>query len=249
VNVDPEAVIGRVLWEVFPTLIGTQFELFLRRAMNERRPAQFIERDLFHDQWLNVRVIPTAEGVCAYVNDITARVVADQQRDLLLRVGSWSANHSIRRARSTRSRAPRCRVRRLPIVDVFDRDDDPCVTGARHPRRCRADAPARPPATLDGKNFLSRCAPVARARGDAGWRDIDSLSDDPDVRDIVHALSPRSCIVVPLVADGRRSAPSCSATRAITRTFTDATSPSRSAVAPRRVTRATVRRSARRAAN
>src|SRR6185369_11953803 len=31
VNVDPDEAIGRTLWEVFPELVGTQYELLLRR--------------------------------------------------------------------------------------------------------------------------------------------------------------------------------------------------------------------------
>jgi len=228
VNVEPDAVMGHSIWEVFPNLAGTQFELILRRAMESRRPAQFIERDLFHDQWLDVRVIPTAEGVAAYVNDVTERIVADQQRDLLLRVGEL-VSQSLDPARTLDAiaRAALPEFADYTIVDIFDRDGTiKRVTGAH------ADSAEMPtlmrllaaPATLGGKNFLSRVLrtgrPVlAKTLDDAT---IDSLSDDPDVRAIVHALRPRSCIVVPLVTDGPTlGALLLGRSRAIVRPFTD----------------------------
>jgi len=228
VNVDPDAVIGRTLWEVFPGLVGTPYELFLRRAMKARKPAQFMERDLFHDQWLDVRVFPTAEGVAAYVNDITARVVADQQRDLLLRVGEV-VTQSLDPARTLDAiaRAALPEFADYTIVDIFDTDGTiRRVTGA-HADSAQMQTLMRllaAPATLDGKNFLSRVLrtgrPVlAKTLDDAT---IDSLSDDPEVRAIVHALNPRSCIVVPLAADGPTlGALLLGRSRAITRPFTD----------------------------
>jgi signal transduction histidine kinase len=228
VNVEPDGVLGRSIWEVFPGLAGTQYELFLRRAMESRRPAQFVERDLFHDQWLDVRVIPTAEGVAAYVNDITARVVADQQRDLLLRVGEL-VGQSLDPARTLDAiaRAALPEFADYTIVDVFDGDGAiRRVTGA-HADSAQMATLMRllaAPATLDGKNFLSQVLrtgrPVlAKVLDDAT---IDSLSDDSEIRAIVHALRPRSCIVVPLVADGPTlGALLLGRSRAITRSFTD----------------------------
>jgi signal transduction histidine kinase len=227
-NLEPEAVMGRSLWKVFPELVGTPFELFLRRAMEERRPAQFIERDIYHDRWLDVRVIPTAEGVSAYVNDITPRIVADQQRDLLLRVGEL-VRQSLDPARTLDAiaRAALPEFADYTIVDLFDGDGSiKRVTGAH------ADPAQMPtlmrllaaPATIDGRNFLSRVLrtgePVlAKTIDDAT---IESLSDDPEVRAIVHALAPRSCIVVPLAADGPTlGALLLGRSRAITRSFTD----------------------------
>ena len=228
VNVDPDEAIGRTLWEVFPELVGTQYELLLRRAMDERRPAQFVERDVFFDRWLDVRVTPTAEGVAAYVNDITARVVADQQRDLLLRVGEL-IHQSLDPARTLDAiaRAPLPEFADYTIVDIFDGDGTiRRVTGA-HADPAQMQTLMRllaAPATLDGKNYLSQVLrtgrPVlAKTIDDAT---IDSLSDDPEVRAIVHALAPRSCIVVPLVADGPTlGALLLGRSRAITRSFTD----------------------------
>ena len=227
-GLDPSAVMGRVIWEVFPSLLGTPHELFLRRAMEERRAAQFIERDIFHDKWLEVRVIPTAEGVAAYVNDVTARVVADLQRDLLLRVGEL-IRQSLDPARTLDAiaRAALPEFADYTVVDLFDSDGTiRRVTGAH------ADSAQMPtlmrllaaPATLDGKNFLSRVLrtgePVLAKTLDD--ETIDSLSDDPEVRAIVHALAPRSCIVVPLAAGGPTlGALLLGRSRAIVRPFTD----------------------------
>jgi PAS domain S-box-containing protein len=228
-GLDPEQAIGRNIWELFPSLAGTQYALFLRRAMEERKAAQFIDRDIFHDRWLDVRVIPTAEGVSAYVNDITARMVADQHRDLLLRVGEL-VRQSLDPARTLDAiaRAALPEFADYTMIDLFDGDGTiRRVTGAH------ADSAQMPtlmrllaaPTTLDGKNFLSRVLRtgeplLAKTLDDAT---IDSLSDDPEVRAIVRALAPRSCIVVPLAADGPTlGALLLGRSRAIVRPFTDA---------------------------
>ncbi|HEX7980203.1 MAG TPA: GAF domain-containing protein, partial [Gemmatimonadaceae bacterium] len=228
VGIEPADVMGRPIWEVFPKLLGTPYELFLRRGMEERRPAQFIERDIYRDKWLDVRVIPTAEGVCAYVNDITERIVVDQQRDLLLRVGEL-VRQSLDPARTLDAiaRAPLPEFADYTVVDVFDRDGTiRRVTGAH------ADPAQMPtlmrllaaPATLDGKNYLSQVLRTGRPvlAKTLDRETIDSLSDDSEVRAIVHALAPQSCIVVPLVTDGPTlGALLLGRSRAIARAFTD----------------------------
>jgi signal transduction histidine kinase/PAS domain-containing protein len=228
-NVDATEVIGRTLWDVFPGLRGSLYEVFMRRAMDEALPGRFTDRDLFHDQWLDVRVVPTSDGIAAYVHDITERVVADRQRNLLLRVGEL-VGQSLEPARTLDAIAHAAvpEFADYTMVDVFDTDGTiRRVTGAH------ADPAQMPvlmrmlaaPATLDGKNFLSRVLrtgrPVLAKTLDSAT--IDSLTDDPDVRANVHALTPRSCIAVPLVAEGATlGALLLGRSRADARAFTEA---------------------------
>jgi PAS domain-containing protein len=86
-GIDPDAVIGRSLLDVYPSVRGTIYERSMRQVLETRAPAYFTERDLVVGQWLDVRIVPTTDGVAAYVHDVSARVLADRQRDLLLRVG------------------------------------------------------------------------------------------------------------------------------------------------------------------
>ena len=225
-NLEAADVLGRTLWSVFPQTLGTEYERLFRRAMEERIPAQFTERDLVHDRWLDVRVVPTAEGVAAYVQDVTERIVADQQRNLLLRVGEL-VGESLDAARTLDAiaRAAVPEFADYTIVDVLDADGSVRrVTGA-HADAAQMPALARllaVPPRLDSASFVAGVLrtgqPVLAPVMDAAT--IDALSDDPVVRDIVRALAPRSCIVVPLVVNGATLG-SLMLARSRTRAFTE----------------------------
>jgi len=68
------AVIGRILWEVSPRIIGTEFERRYRRVMSERTREEFesfsaLRPDCYHE----VRAFPFGEGIGAAFRDITNR--------------------------------------------------------------------------------------------------------------------------------------------------------------------------------
>ena len=68
-----EDMIGRKIWEIFPQLVGTEFEQRCRRALAERRPDNF---EHFHEpwgRWLETRVYPAADGLVIFRTDITER--------------------------------------------------------------------------------------------------------------------------------------------------------------------------------
>jgi len=171
-------------------------------------PAQFTERDLVHDRWLDTRVVPTAEGLVAYVQDVTERVVADQQRGLLLRVGEL-VGESLDAARTLDAiaRAAVPDFADYTVVDVLDADDTiRRVTGAHaDPAQLPtlARVLARPP-RLDSDDFVAGVLrsgrPVLATDIDAAT--IDTPASDPELVAAIRALGPRSCIAVPLVANG-----------------------------------------------
>ena len=69
---DLNEVVARDLWELFPKLIGTPVELSFRRAMDTQQPDSF---EIFFDlmqSWLEVRALPTVDGISVFVRDITA---------------------------------------------------------------------------------------------------------------------------------------------------------------------------------
>jgi PAS domain S-box-containing protein len=75
---DPDALIGRTMWDAFPDLLGTGMERVCRRVMAERQPA-WLEH--FHEawgRWFDLRVFPTADsGMSILLRDITARKQAE----------------------------------------------------------------------------------------------------------------------------------------------------------------------------
>ena len=72
------AVIGRVIWECLPQLVGTLNESVLRRARAEQRPISFEAPSPVTNIWVQVNVAPSLDGVSVYWRDITERVRAEQ---------------------------------------------------------------------------------------------------------------------------------------------------------------------------
>ena len=70
-GVDPDSVIGRVLWEVLPQLAGTLFETETRRALATNTLVTYEEYMPVLDRWLENRIVPSAHGVTSFTRDIT----------------------------------------------------------------------------------------------------------------------------------------------------------------------------------
>ncbi|MGR6964041.1 SpoIIE family protein phosphatase [Geodermatophilus sp. URMC 61] len=67
-------LLGRTLWEAFPAAVGTDFEDNYRRAADTGQPVVF--EALYPgplEVWVEVRAVPSADGVALYFLDITAR--------------------------------------------------------------------------------------------------------------------------------------------------------------------------------
>ncbi len=71
-------VIGRVIWECLPQLVGTHNETILRRARAKQRPVSFEAPSPVTNIWVQVNVAPSPDGVSVYWRDISERVRAEQ---------------------------------------------------------------------------------------------------------------------------------------------------------------------------
>lgn len=68
-----EKMLGRNVWEIFPTAVGTEFYKLAHEAMDERKSVQ---AELFHapwGRWLDTRIYPTRDGIVIFRADITER--------------------------------------------------------------------------------------------------------------------------------------------------------------------------------
>jgi PAS domain S-box-containing protein len=66
-------MIGRVIWEIFPDAVGTEFYDRCQHVMRTGEPSH---GEFFHapwDRWLDVRIYPTKEGIVIFRGDITER--------------------------------------------------------------------------------------------------------------------------------------------------------------------------------
>jgi PAS domain S-box-containing protein len=95
----PEEAVGQSLWEAAPSFVGTEFEIYYREAMAAQRSVSFEGFDEAFDQWVEVRVYPSSDGLSVYSRDVSERKAREDElarmRDLLdmaqelTGVGGW----------------------------------------------------------------------------------------------------------------------------------------------------------------
>jgi len=115
-------MIGRVIWEIFPDAVGTEFYDRCQHVMRTGEPSH---GEFFHapwDRWLDVRIYPTKEGIVIFRGDITERKKQEelsQEREAKLK----ESQDRLRLATELRRqhRRHRRRQRRLPMIHVPDR--------------------------------------------------------------------------------------------------------------------------------
>ncbi|HET8997268.1 MAG TPA: PAS domain S-box protein, partial [Acetobacteraceae bacterium] len=71
-------LVGRVLWEALPQMLGTPNEALLRRAAAERRTLSFELPSPVTGAWVQVTIAPYETGVGVYWRDITERKQTEQ---------------------------------------------------------------------------------------------------------------------------------------------------------------------------
>ncbi|HEY9738552.1 MAG TPA: PAS domain-containing protein [Trichocoleus sp.] len=71
-------LLGQVFWQVYPGLLGTDFEQQMRRAMVERVPLHFEAPSVQVGLWREVHVYPRSDGLAVYWRDITERRQSDE---------------------------------------------------------------------------------------------------------------------------------------------------------------------------
>ncbi|MBD2082890.1 ATP-binding protein [Leptolyngbya sp. FACHB-17] len=79
-----EELLGHCIWEVFPDVSNTPFEVAARRAVDEQT---FVRVELFYPpfrRWFENRIYPFAEGVTIFVSDISDRKQVEAEREQLL---------------------------------------------------------------------------------------------------------------------------------------------------------------------
>jgi PAS domain S-box-containing protein len=75
-----EELLGKIIWEAFPQVIGTQSEAEQRRAARERRPIEFEVVSPVLKSWIRVNIYPANNGLSVYFQDIAERKQAEIER-------------------------------------------------------------------------------------------------------------------------------------------------------------------------
>ena len=70
----PGELLGRVLWDAYPGLIGSEFERVYRRVAEARAPLDLTSYYPDHDRWYEVHVYPAPDGgISVYFRDASQR--------------------------------------------------------------------------------------------------------------------------------------------------------------------------------
>ena len=76
-------LLGNVLWESFPDLIGTSLEREYRHAVAAREPVRLDFYWELSRRWYEIRTTPWNDGLIAYYQDVTERTRAEQAQRFL----------------------------------------------------------------------------------------------------------------------------------------------------------------------
>jgi len=98
-GMSPVQMLGRAIWELFPSIHGTELESNLRRVMVERVSVDFEWLNRLWDRWFAIRIYPSESGIAFFAIEITAQkkiesVLEESERRLHLALdtsylGTW----------------------------------------------------------------------------------------------------------------------------------------------------------------
>jgi PAS domain S-box-containing protein len=83
-NREPGDLAGKVLWQVYPGLVGSVFERHYQRAMFQREKTSFTAYYPDHDAWYDVISFPAPEGVALIFRDVTEQKTIQAEREQLV---------------------------------------------------------------------------------------------------------------------------------------------------------------------
>jgi PAS domain S-box-containing protein len=68
-----DELIGRVIWDTYPALIGTAMETAYRKAMEQRVVVRLEATGVVTGRWYDIHVYPAKDGLLIYGRDVSAR--------------------------------------------------------------------------------------------------------------------------------------------------------------------------------
>ncbi|WP_411882300.1 PAS domain-containing protein [Polaromonas sp. YR568] len=80
----PGDLAGKVIWQEYPGLRGTEFEHFYRRTMVEREKSSFTAFYADQQRWYEVTTFPAPEGMSVYFRNVTEQRRLTAERGTLL---------------------------------------------------------------------------------------------------------------------------------------------------------------------
>ncbi len=106
-----EDLLGQVIWDAFPRMVGTEMQAACHRAARERRVVHLETIGVVRRRWVEISIYPSEDGLAVYFRDIDERKHADaalRESEVRLRfavesagIGTWEQD--IATGRVTRS--------------------------------------------------------------------------------------------------------------------------------------------------
>jgi PAS domain S-box-containing protein len=91
-QIDRQQCVGRNYWHVFPNAVNSRFDHYLHLAVESGQPVHFEALSTRTSRWLEVKALPTAEGISIFLSNITDRVTAAKHLEQLALVAQGTDN-------------------------------------------------------------------------------------------------------------------------------------------------------------
>ena len=79
VNRKRELLLGKVIWNEFPDILGTDFEKVYRKALKGRKPVEFTSYFSPRKKWFNTTVYPSNDELTIFGKDVSAEILAAEE--------------------------------------------------------------------------------------------------------------------------------------------------------------------------
>jgi PAS domain S-box-containing protein len=87
IGMSKEDLLGKVLWDVFPKLVGTVVYKQCQKTMEDKSPRTWEDYSNLLDNWQEYKAIPWEDGIATFAHDITERKCMEEElcrsRDVL----------------------------------------------------------------------------------------------------------------------------------------------------------------------
>jgi len=98
INKDPESLIGKMVWDLFPEAIGSETYKALHKAMDEKVHVHNVDYFAPLDLWQENHIYPTDKGIYVFIRNITLEKKAEEkikESEALYRLIVETANEGI----------------------------------------------------------------------------------------------------------------------------------------------------------
>jgi PAS domain S-box-containing protein len=91
-QIDRQQCVGHNYWQAFPNAVNSRFDHYLRLAVTSGQPVQFEAFSTRTGRWLEMRALPSSEGLAIFFSNVTDRVTTAKHLEQLALVAQGTDN-------------------------------------------------------------------------------------------------------------------------------------------------------------